>query len=280
MQKSQAHNLKLQLEQARSNTNGDIAYNFSKALINLPPGGALISYFLETYIKQPTNQRLENFLDNLIDLLIEIDNKVENLSLDSPTFQTALLSVFSVAHLHHQEQELEALRNIVVNAALPNAPEADIQKIFINWAGGFTTCHLMLLKYLDECDYDTFQRLRQNVDENSIFYNQVLQDLHTKNLILLREVYRTQQKNPNYQDQFSLGTQIFASTISSFESPYRDSDINVTKQVENITNIIGASASYFEQNQTTFRPKRVTDWGKLFLEFIKNPLEKISLNPS
>ena len=138
----------------------------------------------------------------------------------------------------------------------------------------------MLLKYLDECDYDTFQRLRQNVDENSIFYNQVLQDLHTKNLILLREVYRAQQKNPNYQDQFSLGTQIFSSTISSFESPYRDSDINVTKWEEDISKIIALSASYFEQNQTTFRPKRVTDLGKLFLEFIKNPLEKINLNPS
>ena len=280
MQNSQAHKLKLQLEEARNNTNGDIVHKFAKALINLPPGGSLISYFLETYVKEPASQRLETFLHSLVDMLLEIENKVENLSLDSPTFQTALLSVLSIAHLHHQEQELEALRNIVVNAALPNAPEADTQKMFLNWADGFTTSHLMLLKYLDECDYDTFQRLRQDVDKKGIFYNQVLQDLHTKSLIRLREVYKAQEKNPNYRDHFSLGTQIFASTISSFESPYRDSDINVTKRVENITNIIGVSTSYFEQNQTTFRPKRVTDLGKLFLEFIKNPLERINFNPS
>lgn len=32
---------------------------------------------------------------------------------------------------HHQEQELEALRNTFLNAGLPNAPEADIQRMFL-----------------------------------------------------------------------------------------------------------------------------------------------------
>jgi hypothetical protein len=42
--------------------------------------------------------------------------------------------------------------------ALLNAPNADIQRMFLNWLNEFTSWHLMLLRYLHEGTYNASQR--------------------------------------------------------------------------------------------------------------------------
>ncbi|MGL5065961.1 MAG: hypothetical protein ACRC62_38825 [Microcoleus sp.] len=110
MSDSKAQELTLQLKQVIKNSDSDKLYNGGKAVINLLPGGSLVSYFLETYVKDPANQRLENFLLSIVECLVEIDDKVENFSIaNSPSFETALILALGTAMRHHQEQELEAL---------------------------------------------------------------------------------------------------------------------------------------------------------------------------
>ena len=74
------------------------------------------------------------------------------------TRRLAFFPALGTAIRHHQEQELEALSNTVLNMALLNAPNADIQRMFLNWLNEFTSWHLMLLRYLHEGTYNASQR--------------------------------------------------------------------------------------------------------------------------
>ncbi|MEG4520924.1 MULTISPECIES: hypothetical protein [unclassified Microcoleus] len=279
MSDSKAQELKLQLEQVIKNKDSDKLYNGGQALINLLPGGSLASYIYETYVKYPANQRLDNFLLNLVEAIKEIEDKVESFSADSPIFQTALISALGTAMRHHQEQELEALRNTVLNAGLPNAPEADIQRMFLNWLDEFTTWHLMLLKYLHEGTYNDLQLVRDDVDGKRPFYNQVLQDLNAKGLIQLKERYVTKEKNEKYETQFRhwpILSSIAQLDHLGYEVPYQDTNLVSFKKVEDIDAIVKESEFYYQYGSQGSKTERVTDVGKLFLDFIKNPLEKVS----
>ena len=48
----------------------------------------------------------------------------------------------------HEQEKLEALRNSVVNAAMPDAPDATIQAIFLNAVRDLTPWHIRILKWL------------------------------------------------------------------------------------------------------------------------------------
>jgi hypothetical protein len=281
MSDSKAQELKLQLEQVIKNSDGDKVYNVGKAIINLLPGGSLGSYIYETYVKSPANHRSDKFLLSLVEAIIEIQDKVESFSADSPIFQTALISALGTAIRHHQEQELEALRNTVLNAGLPNAPEADIQRMFLNWLDEFTSWHLMLLKYLHEGTYNDLQVVQDDIEVKRPFYNQVLQDLNAKGLIQLKEVYVTKEKNEKYERQFgnlAIPLPIPQPRNLGYEPPYRDTNLISFKKVEDIDAIVRKNELYYQYGSQAFKTERVTDVGKLFLDFIKNPLEKVSFD--
>jgi hypothetical protein len=50
------------------------------------------------------------------------------------------------------------------------------------------------------------------------------------------------------------------------------------KKVEDIDAIVRESELYNQYGSQAFRTDHVTDVGKLFLDFIKNPLEKVSFD--
>jgi hypothetical protein len=276
-----AEELKSQLVQVIKNNNSDIIYNALKAFINFLPAGSLISYPIETYVKSPADKRLVDFLFNLIEAIKEIEYKVESFSPDSPIFQTALLSALGIATRHHQEQELEALRNAVLNAAMPTAPEADIQRIFLNWLDGFTSRHLMLLKYLHEGTYSDLQPVQDDLEVNRPFYNHILQDLNAKGLIQLKKKSVVKEKNEEYKNQFGGPIPLvepIPSQYLGYKPPYLDTNLVSFEIVENIDGIVRESELYHQYGNQYSITKRVTDMGKLFLDFIKNPLEKVNFD--
>ena len=56
----------------------------------------------------------------------------------------------SLAALRNSQQEkIEALRNAVLNAALPNPPEESLQQIFLSLIDTFTVWHLRILHLFD-----------------------------------------------------------------------------------------------------------------------------------
>jgi hypothetical protein len=47
--------------------------------------------------------------------------------------KVAVSPALGTARRHHKEQELEVLRNTVFYAGVPNAPDAGIHRMFLNW---------------------------------------------------------------------------------------------------------------------------------------------------
>ena len=64
---------------------------------------------------------------------------------NNENFVTTLFQASQAAIRDHQSEKREALRNAVVNAALPHAPEESLQQHFINLIDTFTVWHLRLL---------------------------------------------------------------------------------------------------------------------------------------
>jgi hypothetical protein len=64
-------------------------------------------------------------------------------------FLASFGGVNNIMHSNHQQEKLEALRNAVLNAATPNAPDDDLQLMFLDAVDTLTTWHLRMLTYLD-----------------------------------------------------------------------------------------------------------------------------------
>src|SRR5206468_713468 len=65
----------------------------------------------------------------------------------NPRFTSTFIHATLIAMRTHQEEKLEALRNAVINSALPKAPEDDLQLMFLNLIDQFGEWHIRLLKF-------------------------------------------------------------------------------------------------------------------------------------
>lgn len=121
--------------------------------LGLVPGiGSTLSELINKSISLHVNARTSKWQESVVSCLEEIYQKFEGLPAgltENETFITALLHGAIAATRTHQEEKLEALRNAVVNSALPNAPSDDLQLMFLNYVDIFTPWHLRMLKFFD-----------------------------------------------------------------------------------------------------------------------------------
>jgi hypothetical protein len=100
------------------------------------------------------NRRLEAWLTQLGEAVEDLINQVEDLDLDAlaenEEFLDAVATATRAAERTHQDVKIEALRNAVLNAALPTAPDTDTQMMFLRWVDEFTGSHLRLLTVLND----------------------------------------------------------------------------------------------------------------------------------
>lgn len=68
------------------------------------------------------------------------------------SFVTATLQATRIALQTHQKEKLEALRNAVLNASLPNGLDHDMKAIFMNHIEAMTPWHLKILAWLKDPD--------------------------------------------------------------------------------------------------------------------------------
>jgi hypothetical protein len=105
-------------------------------------------------IAPPLERRRDAWIESISNGLNELAQKVEGFKLEDLTkneaFITTVTHASQAAIRNHQKEKLEALRNAVLNAALPNAPEQDLQLMFLTYVDTLTTWHLVILKFLDD----------------------------------------------------------------------------------------------------------------------------------
>ena len=117
---------------------GDVAHTVVKAGLSAIPfiGGPAAEIF-SAIIVPPLSKRRNEWIESIAKGLKTLEEKIDNFNIEALSqnemFITTVMHASQAAIRNHQKEKLEALRNAVLNAALPNAPEEDIQLMFLNY---------------------------------------------------------------------------------------------------------------------------------------------------
>ncbi len=124
---------------------GDTTHLVTSGLMSLIPGlPELFQYFITPPLEKRRTKWMEDVGEALRDLEKNRGVKLEKLQ-DNDVFIDTVLHVTQIVLRNSQEEKREALKNAVVNAALPDPPDESIQLMFLNWVDTFTVWHLRLL---------------------------------------------------------------------------------------------------------------------------------------
>ena len=130
-------------------TLGDRLHTLAKAgIASIPLIGAAASELFTVILAPPLEKRRVEWMNDVAEHLKDLEErgevKLEDLQ-DNETFITTVMQASQAAIRNHQSEKREALRNAVLNAALPHAPEESLQQLFINQVDTFTVWHIRLL---------------------------------------------------------------------------------------------------------------------------------------
>jgi len=107
----------------------------------------------ENIFASPLEKRKQAWLEQLAEIVSEVEARVTDLTPEklasNEAFVTVAMQASQIAIRNHQHAKLDALRNAVLNAALPNPPQEDEQMIFLRLIDQLTPWHLRVLAVLD-----------------------------------------------------------------------------------------------------------------------------------
>ena len=119
-------------------------------ILGIPFVGSSAAELFSTIIVPPLSKRRDEWIESIAEGLERLEKEVEGFKIEElskkPAFITTVMHASQAAIRNHQEEKLEALRNAVLNAALPNSPEEDMQLMFLNFVDLLTPWHLRILK--------------------------------------------------------------------------------------------------------------------------------------
>ncbi len=225
---------------------GDVAHTVVKAgLSTIPVIGGLAAEIFSAIIVPPLSKRRDEWIESIAKDLKALEEKDDNFSIEAlcqnEMFITTVMHASQAAIRNHQKEKLEALRSAVLNAALPNAPEEDIQLMFLNFVDTLTPWHLRILKFFDNPQEwgrrnsvtypnwsmggpstvleHTFPELRERRD----FYDQIVKDLFVRGLMNIESLHVTMTSQGMFASRTTdMGKQF----INFIKSPIESDDEN------------------------------------------------------
>ncbi len=126
------------------------AHRVSRAALSGIPvlGGALVEAF-NALIEPPMARRKTEWMAQVTEAINELCEKgivTEQDLQENEKFFTTLVHASNVAIRNHEKEKLDALRNAVLNSALPGAPDDTLQQLFLNLIDSCTSWHIAILK--------------------------------------------------------------------------------------------------------------------------------------
>ncbi|TAL32959.1 MAG: hypothetical protein EPN93_14930 [Spirochaetes bacterium] len=125
-------------------------HRMSRAIISAVPvlGGPLLEG-LNALIEPPMARRRTEWMTQVTEAINDlVESKgitIESLQ-ENEKFFTVLVTASNIAIKNHLKEKLDALKNAVINSALPGAPDDVLQQIFLNLIDNCTTWHIAILK--------------------------------------------------------------------------------------------------------------------------------------
>lgn len=126
------------------------AHRLARAALSGVPalGGALVEAF-NALIEPPMARRKTEWMGQVTEAINELYEKgvvTERDLQEIEKFFTTLVHASNVAIKNHEKEKLEALRNAVLNSALPSTPDDTLQQLFLNLIDSCTSWHIAILK--------------------------------------------------------------------------------------------------------------------------------------
>jgi hypothetical protein len=123
------------------------------ALQAVPVVGSVAAELLGGLVAEPVSKRRDQFMQEVADGLSKLEEKVEGFDIGqlskNDAFVTAVMtSVQSVGRTHSKEKRA-ALRNAVLNSAIENSVDDNVQAMFLDFVDRLTPLHLKLLIFFE-----------------------------------------------------------------------------------------------------------------------------------
>jgi len=136
-------------------TSKDWIHTLTKAgLSAIPVVGGPAAELFSAIIIPPLSKRRDEWIESIAEGLKQLQDKYAGFNIEdlqqNETFITTAMHATQAAIRNHQKEKKEALRNAVLNSALPNDPDGDIQLIFIQLVDSITPWHLRILKHIND----------------------------------------------------------------------------------------------------------------------------------
>jgi hypothetical protein len=160
----------------------DIAQTLIRAGVSLVPGGSAINELLNLVIVPAVAERQRRWLEALDHELGKLRERMEGFSFDDlqrrEDFASAFLRASRIAATTHRKEKLQALCNAVLNVAIGDAPDDDLQVVFLSLIEAYTPLHLRLLAFMDDPSRWTSERgafKKLHVGAHHLGYDQILE---------------------------------------------------------------------------------------------------------
>ena len=175
-------------------TTGDSVHALARAGLGaIPVLGAAATELFNLVIAPPLDRRRIDWMNDVARRLKQLEEDsaldLEQLQGDD-AFVTTVMYASQAAIKTHESEKREALRNAVLNAALPHAPDASLQQHFVTLLDTLTVWHLRVLNLLgsnEERERVTVSDLVMNAwPESRVrhdFLKVILDDLNTAGLV-------------------------------------------------------------------------------------------------
>ena len=232
------------MEEKPKQSMGDLGHALVKGLIaGAPYVGPVASELFSLVLASPLTRRRDEWMESIAEALKKLEEKVEGFKIEdlskNESFITTILHATQAAIRNHQKEKLIALRNAVLNSALSNAPEEDLQMLFLNYVDTLTPQHLLILKFFDNPELfikklgvkildweeisplNVFFYLYPRYSDRQYLFDLLLQDLADFRELLSEEKIRNPMKKLAYL-RTSHSTYLGKQFIKFIESPIEE----------------------------------------------------------
>jgi len=194
-------------------TSGDIALAVAKGMLGaVPYFGSVAAEMVSLFVTTPLDKRRGKWVESLA---VGSDGLRRGEGVDweslasNESFISTVFHATQVAMRSHQEEKLRALRNAVLNAARPGAPDDDLQLMFLNFLDTLTPWHLRILSFLNDpkaqlerggAHYQQFgmggistvlELAFPELVNHRDFYDQLARDLYSRGLLSTEQLHIT-----------------------------------------------------------------------------------------
>ena len=192
-------------------TAGDVAIAVAKGMLGtVPYVGSIAAEMVSLFVTTPLDKRRSEWIMSLASSLDGL-RRGEGIDWEvlagNESFISTVFHATQVAVRTHQKEKLEALRNAVLNAARPDAPDDDLQLMFLDFVDTFTPWHLRVLCFLNnpkawlEQHSVRYQHISKGAVSSFLelafpelasrqdFYEQLARDLHTRGLVSMENLH-------------------------------------------------------------------------------------------